>query len=93
MSSHDGKQPKPSTDRHGTGNPNLDPRPVGDPDLDEGGSVRPGATPPESQSATASPPHRPARRPPKTKWAVVGISCVLAIIVLFFIAYIVGLFG
>ncbi|HJF76448.1 MULTISPECIES: DUF6480 family protein [Brevibacterium] len=93
MSSHDDKQPKPNTDRHGTGNPNLDPGPAGDPDLDEGGSVRPGATPPESHSATASPPHPPASRPPKTKWVIVGISCLLAIMIFFFVAYIVGVFG
>ncbi|WP_209323667.1 DUF6480 family protein [Brevibacterium renqingii] len=93
MSSDNDKQPKPNTDRHGTGNPNMDPQPAGDPDLEPGGSVRPGATPPESQSASATPPHPPAKRPPKTKWTIVAISCVLAIIVLFFIAYIIGIFG
>ncbi|WP_152347494.1 DUF6480 family protein [Brevibacterium sp. CFH 10365] len=93
MSSPDDEQPRPNTDRHGTGNPNLDPQPAGDPDLEEGGGVRPGATPPESHSATASPPHPPASRPPKTKWVIVGIGCVLAIIVFFFVAYIVGIFG
>lgn len=83
----------PDSSKHTTGNPNLDPDPSGDPDLDGGGSVQPGATPPESNSATASPPHAPDRRPPRTKWVVVGIGAILAIIIVVFVAYAVGLFS
>ncbi|GAA1932789.1 hypothetical protein GCM10009689_10410 [Brevibacterium antiquum] len=83
----------PDSSKHTTGNPNLDPDPSGDPDLDGGGSVQPGATPPESNSATASPLHPPDRRPPRTKWVFVGVGAILAIIIMVFVAYAVGLFS
>lgn len=82
----------PTNTRHTTGNPNLDPNPEGDPDLEQGGGVTPGATPPESNSATASPPHLPDRRAPRSRWAIVGIGAVLAVIIVVFVAYAVGMF-
>lgn len=89
---HD-KEPDPTNTAHTTGNPNMDPSPVGDSDLDQGGGVQPGATPPESNSATASPPHPPDAKPPRSKWAIVGIGAVLVVVILVFIAYILGLVG
>lgn len=73
-------------------NPNMDPSPAGDPDLDAGGSVKPGGTPPDSNSASASPPHPAPSTPPKSNLGVIAIGVVIAIIVLIFIAYAVGLF-
>lgn len=93
MNARDDGTPEPSKSELTTGNPNLDPDPAGDPDLDAGGGVQPGATPPESNSATASPPHPPDKRPPRSKWVFVGIGVVLAIIIVIFVAYGVGLFN
>lgn len=48
---------------HEARNPNLDPDVTGDADLEPGGGVKPGHTPPDSQSATSTPPtytRRPA---------------------------------
>lgn len=93
MNSHQNNESDPTNTGHTTGNPNVDPSPTGDPDLDEGGGVTPGATPPESNSATASPPHLPDRRPPRSRWAIVGIGAVLLVIIVVFVAYAVGMFA
>lgn len=89
MNSPKDKRPTSNTEH----NPNMDPDPTGDPDLDQGGGVQPGATPPESNAATASPAHPPDRRPPRSTWVIIGAGAVVAIIVFVFVAYIVGLLG
>ncbi|WP_245873481.1 DUF6480 family protein [Brevibacterium ihuae] len=59
---------------HTEHNPNLDPAPQGDPDLEPGGGVRPGDTPPESQSATSTPDRR-ARSSRSHSWSSPSSSC------------------
>lgn len=53
--------------------------------------MKPGSTPPESQSATASPEHKPSPRPPRTVLTTVIVSALALLAVLFFVAYAVGL--
>lgn len=72
-------------------NPNLDPNPDRDQDLDAGGSVKRGSTPPDSQSASATPQHTPSARPPRSKLMLVLIGVIVAIMVFFFIAYGIGI--
>ncbi|GAB3059460.1 DUF6480 family protein [Sediminivirga luteola] len=74
-------------------NPNIDPSPAGTTGLESGGGVPPGETPPESNSATASSPHPTAEGPPSSRIPVILISVVVAIALLVFIAYIIGLWG
>ncbi|GAA4284424.1 hypothetical protein GCM10022261_19550 [Brevibacterium daeguense] len=83
----------PTTAENGTGNPNLDPNASGDADLDAGGGVRPGSTPPESNQATASPAHPPARKPPKSKGGIIALIVLVVIVAFVFVAYAVGLFA
>ncbi|QCP06531.1 hypothetical protein FDF13_09015 [Brevibacterium sp. CS2] len=78
---------------HTEQNPNLDPDPRGDADLEPGGGVRPGDTPPESQSATSTPPHQPEASSSGSKGPVIAIVLVVAALVFLFIAYAVGIFG
>lgn len=72
-------------------NPNLDPNPDGDHDLEDGGGVKPGHTPPESQSASATPRHTPDARPPRSNVTLILIGVIVALLVFFFIAYGIGL--
>ena len=76
---------------HEARNPNLDPGTANDPDLEAGGGVKPGHTPPDSQSATSTPPHKADARPPRSK-ATVTLLIVFALILVFiFVAYAIGL--
>lgn len=76
---------------HHDENPNLDPNAHDDNDLDAGGQVKPGHTPPESQSASATPPHRPSPKPPRHTPILIISGVLLALIVFFFVAYGIGL--
>lgn len=76
---------------HHEQNPNLDPSPDGDHDLDDGGGVKRGHTPPESQSASATPPHTPDARPPRSKATLIVLVIIVVLLVLIFVAYGVGL--
>src|SRR5699024_12596632 len=81
------------TDRHQEPkdeNPNLDPNPDYDNDL-EGGGVKRGHTPPESQSASTPPRHTPSRRPPRRNPTLVIIGILLVFMVLFFVPYTTGI--
>jgi len=78
---------------HEPRNPNLDPSPTGDADLEAGGGVRPGHTPPDSQSATSTPPHAPDARPPRSKATLIVLIALVVILVLIFVAYAIGLWG
>ncbi len=78
-------------DQHEPGNPNLDPATNGDEDLEPGGGVKPGHTPPDSQSATATPAHKPDARPPRSKLTVTLMIVIAALLVFFFVAYAIGL--
>lgn len=94
MSANDPRSnPDPMNSEHTEHNPNLDPAPQGDPDLEPGGGVRPGDTPPESQSATSTPPHPPERSSSGSKGPIIAIALVVAALVFLFIAYAVGVFG
>ncbi|WP_261624532.1 DUF6480 family protein [Nesterenkonia marinintestina] len=72
-------------------NPNLDPEPQADPDLDSGGGLPPGSTPPDSQSATATPRHEPVRRPPKVWLGLAAVGVGVAFLLMVFVGYIVGI--
>ncbi len=78
-------------ERHEPNNPNLDPDGIQDPDLDAGGGVKPGHTPPDSQSATSTPPHHPSPRPPRSKATVILLIVFAVILVFIFVAYAIGL--
>lgn len=88
-----------SRDRYGRDetarNPNIDPDPqqTWDPDVGSEG-LQPGQTPPESNSATATPPNPAPTRPPKSKVAIT-VAAVVAVllVVLIFAGYIGGLIG
>lgn len=100
----------PSEDRYGRDetarNPNLDPDPeqTRDPDLSSdpaenpgmrsAADLEPGQTPPESNSATATPPAPAPSRPPNNK-LVLGIAAAVIglLLVLVFVGYIAGLIG
>jgi hypothetical protein len=83
----------PTTAEQGTGNPNLNPNAGRDADLEPGGGVRPGSTPPESNQATASPANPPASKPPKSKGGIIALVALVVIVAFVFVAYAVGLFA
>lgn len=71
-------------------NPNLDPDPelTPDPDLGPDG-LQPGHTPPDSNSATASPPDKGPTGPPRSRLALtVAIIVGSLLLGLFFVGYI-----
>ncbi|MGJ9425005.1 DUF6480 family protein [Nesterenkonia halotolerans] len=75
-------------------NPGLDPSPDETPGLEEGGSVRPGDTPPDSNSATASPSQEAPTSPPKSKAVLTTAVIAIAVVVLLiFVGYIAGILG
>lgn len=76
---------------HEARNPNLDPDTANDPDLEAGGGVKPGHTPPDSQSATSTPPHKADTRPPRSKATIILLSVFALILVFIFVAYAIGL--
>ena len=71
----------------------------GDPDLEAGGGVKPGHTPPDSQSATDpgsqsatdTPQHDPPARPPRSKATLTIMIVIAVLLVLVFVAYAIGL--
>lgn len=68
-------------------NPNLDPDPDG-----ATGDLRPGETPPESNSATASPPAPAPSRPPRSKTVITAVVIGIVLLVgLVFVGYVSGL--
>ncbi|WP_147105282.1 DUF6480 family protein [Nesterenkonia populi] len=86
----------PSGERYGRNdtarNPNADPDPAAEPVTET--SPAPGETPPESNSATATPPNQAPSQPPKSNTVLVGaIVAIVVLVLFFFIAYIVGLIG
>ena len=62
-------------------NPNLDPSPDGDQDLEDGGGVKRGHTPPDSQSASATPRHTPDPRPPRSNVMLILIGVIVVFLV------------
>lgn len=76
---------------HEARNPNLDPDVTGDADLEPGGGVKPGHTPPDSQSATSTPPHTPDARPPRSKAVIILLVVLAILLVLIFVAYGIGI--
>ncbi len=103
-------QAGPSDDRYGRNetarNPNLDPDPeqTRDPDLSSdpaqnpgmrsAADLEPGQTPPESNSATATPPAPAPSSPPNGKLILGIVGAVIALLViLVFVGYIAGLLG
>lgn len=86
-------------EHHEPRNPNLDPDAVNDQDLEPGGGVKPGHTPPDSQSATEpdtqaatdTPQHAPPTRPPRSKLTVTLMIVIAVLLVFFFVAYAIGL--
>ena len=75
------------------GNPNLDPEPTQDPDLESGGGVAPDSTPPDSNSATASPSPESGRRFFSAPTILIGLIAVVVLIGLVFLAYGLGIGG
>jgi len=78
---------------HEPKNPNLDPDPAQDSDLEAGGGVKPGHTPPDSQSTTSTPPHQPEARPPRSKTALTLMIVIAVVLVFIFVAYAIGLWS
>lgn len=78
---------------HDADNPNLDPSPDQDNDLEAGGGVKPGHTPPDSHSASMPPTHTPSPRPPRHRPTLLIIGVLLAFLVFIFIAYGIGLWN
>lgn len=73
-------------------NPGLDPEPNDTPGLESGGGVQPGDTPPDSNSATASPKQASPTKPPKSNLVMtVAIIAIVAVVLLIFVGYIAGL--
>ncbi|AZI57091.1 hypothetical protein EH165_01835 [Nakamurella antarctica] len=62
-----------------------DPDPTNDPDLDAGGSVLPGSTPPDSGSATVGLSHKPKETPKNLGPIVIGITITLAVMISVFL--------
>ncbi len=86
-------QDEKSRDQDGP-NPGLDPSPAETPGLEDGGSVRPGDTPPDSNSATASPSQEAPTSPPKSKAVLTTAVIAIAVVVLLiFVGYIAGILG
>ena len=78
-------------EHHEPQNPNLDPQSDHDADLEAGGGVKPGHTPPDSQSATDTPQHAPPTRPPRSKLTVTLMIVLALLLVFVFVAYGIGL--
>jgi len=73
-------------------NPGLDPEPDETPGLEAGGGVQPGDTPPDSNSATASPQQPSPTKPPKSNMVMtVAIIAIVVVVLLIFVGYIAGL--
>ncbi|MCH8559572.1 DUF6480 family protein [Nesterenkonia sp. LB17] len=73
-------------------NPGLDPEPTETPGLEDGGGVQPGDTPPDSNSATASPKQASPTKPPKSNLVMtVAIIAIIVVVLLIFVGYIAGL--
>lgn len=73
-------------------NPGLDPEPNETPGLEDGGSVKPGDTPPDSNSATASPKQDAPTKPPKSNLVMTAvIIAIVVVVLLIFVGYIAGL--
>ncbi|GAA4479103.1 hypothetical protein GCM10023190_21620 [Enteractinococcus fodinae] len=87
MSNRDPEDPS----QHEPRNPNIDPGTNGDNDLEAGGGVKPGHTPPDSQSATSTPSHTPEAKPPRSKLALTLMIAIAVIFVFIFVAYAIGL--
>ncbi|MGJ9372234.1 DUF6480 family protein [Nesterenkonia sp. CF4.4] len=76
----------------GDRNPGLDPEPGDTPGLEDGGGVRPGDTPPDSNSATASPKQASPTKPPRGNLVMtVAIIAIVVVVLLIFVGYIAGL--
>ncbi|MFI0468901.1 MULTISPECIES: DUF6480 family protein [Saccharopolyspora] len=71
-----------------------DPDPDRTPGLEQGGSVPPGETPPESASATEGLSYKtkPSARPTKWIW-LIAIAVVVVLVAAFFISFGAGLLG
>lgn len=68
-------------------NPNIDPAPEGG-----SGDLEPGETPPESNSATASPPAPAPSKPPRSKAVITAVIIAIVLLLgLVFVGYAVGL--
>lgn len=74
-------------------NPNIDPDPQQTTDPEAGASsLEPGETPPESNSATATPPHPAPAKPPKSKVIIiVAVIVAILLVALIFVGYIAGI--
>lgn len=73
-------------------NPGLDPEPNDTPGLEAGGGVQPGDTPPDSNSATASPKQASPTKPPRGNLVMtVAIIAIVVVVLLIFVGYIAGL--
>lgn len=89
----DSGEPAPGSDRYGRDetarNPNMDP----DPEQAQGPTdLEPGETPPESNSATATPPTPPPSKPPKSNLIItVAVIAGVVLVGLIFFGYIAGL--
>ncbi len=82
---------KPDGDQFGRDetrrNPNIDPAPEGG-----SGDLSPGETPPESNSATASPPAPAPSKPPRSKAVITTVIIAIVLLVgLVFVGYAAGL--
>ncbi len=62
-----------------------DPDPAGDPDLEPGGGVKPGSTPPDSGSATLGLSHHEPEPSRKIGPIVIGVVLVLALLIAAFL--------
>lgn len=86
-----GDSQKPDGDQFGRDetrrNPNIDPAPEGG-----AGDLQPGETPPESNSATASPPAPAPTRPPRGKAVITTVIIAIVLLLgLVFVGYAAGL--
>lgn len=94
-SAADARQDGPTAERYGRDdtarNPNADPDPAAEPVAET--SPAPGETPPESNSATATPPNDTPAQPPKSNAVLItAVVAIVALVLFFFIAYIIGIF-
>ncbi|GAA1150217.1 DUF6480 family protein [Nesterenkonia lutea] len=75
-------------------NPNIDPEPGETPGTDAAGAVEPGDTPPDSNSATASPAQPAPAKPPKSNAVLTtAIIAIAVLVLLIFVGYVAGLIG
>ena len=72
--------------QHEPRNPNIDPGTNGDNDLEPGGGVKPGHTPPDSIEVGRDPSHTPEAKPPRSKLALTLMIAIAAILVFIFVA-------